>query len=108
MNDTENLKDLDREQLDNRAVEVGISDPKLYGKKGDLLVAVEAALAGDPIPEPEVEGKTVTFTGCTTDETVKSVLVGDTRFRLDVPTRGVDAATVKLLADVEDHEFEIE
>jgi hypothetical protein len=104
------LKDLDRDQLNELAPNKGIADPAAYGKKDELVAAIEAAEAGEPIPEPKdkASGTTVTFKGCPAEPGCRSVRAGDDRFLIDTPVHGVDKATVEQLKALEGHEFEFD
>jgi hypothetical protein len=109
------LKDLNRDELDQYATEHHadlIPDPTAYGKKGDLQTAIEAAAAGEPVPEPKgtASGSTVRLTKA--PEGTRSVRIGDDRFLLNSPVEGVATDSVKAVKDFagenDDYEFEID
>lgn len=104
------LKDLDRDDLNALAPDKGITDPTAYAKKDELVAAIEAAEAGEPIPEPKAKrsGTTVTFKGCPDEPGIRSVRLGDDRFLRDTPVHGVSKATVEELQALEGHDFEFE
>lgn len=56
-NQTVNVDDLNRDELNAYAATLGISDPSVFGKKADLLDAVKKVQDGaspdDVLPEPE-------------------------------------------------------
>jgi hypothetical protein len=101
-------KGLNREQLNAAALERAIPDPVLYDTKDEVIVAIQAADAGDPIPAPPKakEGTTVTLTE--SEDGHRSVRVGEDRFVIDTPVTGISAATVKELKKLEGFTFSFE
>lgn len=107
--------DMKRDELDVIAKAEGIENFKEYGTKGEVVAAIEAKRAGEPVPDPPEQkrgGTTVTYKGNpeAAANRMRAVRVGDERFVIDTPVRHVSDATVEQLKELEQdgHQFDYE